>query len=43
MLKVKLQYEELIVRLHEKSEIKLAMKDVLKKKLTKIESAGLES
>ena len=30
MLEVKLQYESLIVKLHEKGEIKKAMNDVLK-------------
>ena len=41
MLEVKLQYENLIVRLHEKSEIKKAMNDVLKNELmTRSSTAG---
>ena len=43
MLAVKLQYEELIARLHQRGEIKVAMKDVLKNGLPKASSKRIES
>jgi hypothetical protein len=43
MLDVKLQYEELIARLHQRGEIKMAMKDVLKNGLPRASSKRIES